>query len=118
MIRRFVPALVLAVACLTPTSALAYSMTCLEAGAAATSSDRLLQGSVVGYALGTLDLLAGLHCFTGHGACNCLQGAARNDPSGFGRVYGQELAGCINRGEGNSPVFGSVIRAAQSFCSF
>jgi len=118
MIRRNLILLAAAAALSLPASAHGYALSCREAAAAVTSNDRLVQGSVVGYALGSTDLLAGLQCYVGRPSCSCLSNVARNRPEDFGRAVGEELAACINSGQGNSPSFGPVLAAAKRLCPF
>jgi len=118
MIRRIFVLVAAAAMLASPQIARGYSLTCFEAAQAVTSNDDLLIGSAVGYALGSTDLLAGLQCYVGRSSCNCLANLPRNRPEDFGGAVGQELAACINRGDGNSPAFGPVLAAAKRFCSF
>jgi hypothetical protein len=109
-------ALLLAVAC--PRTASAYSFTCNQAANLVRSGTDANVYTIVGYGIGVVDFLAGLQCFVGASACDCLSGLVSSRPAAYGEAYGQEIAACINRGEGNSPTFGPALRAARRFCSF
>jgi hypothetical protein len=117
-VNRFVVALVLLVVVALPRNASAYSFSCFDAANLVRSGTDTNVYTVVGYGIGVVDFLAGLQCFVGASACGCLSGLVSSRPGEYGEAYGQEIAACINRGEGNSPTFGPALRAARRFCSF
>lgn len=101
-----------------PSTVHAYAFSCTEAANLVRFGDDSDTAVIAGYGIGAIDFLAGLQCFVRGSACNCLSNLVVSRPRDFGEAYGQELAACVNRGEGSSPTFGPALRAARRFCSF
>lgn len=115
---RIIVAVALLLTVALPRTASAYSFSCNQAASLIRSGTNTNVYTIVGYGIGVVDFLAGLQCFVGGSACDCLSGLVSGRPADYGEAYGQEIVACINRGEGNSPTFGPALRAARRFCSF
>lgn len=116
MIRNLLIALALMIS--VPSIAYPYAYTCSEAAFYGVNGTPQTQGAIVGHAFGVVDFLAGLQCYVGNPQCSCLANLITNRAGDFGGEYGRLLAQCIRNGEGDSPVFGVVLRAARTFCNW
>lgn len=89
-----------------------YTFSCIEYRAAVLSSDRLLNGSAVGHALGVADALAQIHCFVGDSRCGCLRDWPVGNSTSFATAVGNAIATC----QRDRPAAGAIQEAIMRAC--